>query len=134
MPRPPGLYFCFWRAENEVGFLFARVLVDVRIILQIGFRFYKTKLKLDWQGAWECKVSSAGFRWMVRLELMRICTFSIRESMCWSMCSTQAVVVIRLVKIKPWPFSIRTSQNNVGTPSPRNMAVGNVSVGNSADC
>ena len=44
------------------------------------------------------------------------------------MCSTQAVVAIRLVKIKPWPFSIRTSQNNVGTPSPRNTAVGNVSV------
>jgi hypothetical protein len=38
-----------------------------------------------------------------------------------------------VVKIKPWPFSIRTSQNNVGTPSPRNTAVGNVSVGNNAD-
>ena len=43
------------------------------------------------------------------------------------------VVAIRFVKIKPWSFSIRTSQNNVGTPSPRNTAVGNVSVGNSAD-
>ena len=31
--------FLFWRAENERGFLFARVLVDVRIVLQIGFRF-----------------------------------------------------------------------------------------------
>ena len=71
--------------------------------------------------------------WSVGLELMRICTFSIRESMCWSMCSTQAVVAIRLVKIKPWPFSIRTSQKAVGTPSPRNTAVGNVSVGKSAD-
>ena len=43
------------------------------------------------------------------------------------------VVAIRLVKIKPWPFSIRTSQKAVGTPSPRKAAVGNVSVGNSAD-
>ena len=32
--------FWFWRAENERGFLFARVLVDVRIVLQIGFRFF----------------------------------------------------------------------------------------------
>ena len=39
MPKPPGLYFCFWRAENERGFPLARVLVDVRIVLQIGFRF-----------------------------------------------------------------------------------------------
>ena len=31
--------FLFWRAENERGFLFARVLVDVRIVVQIGFRF-----------------------------------------------------------------------------------------------
>jgi len=31
--------FLFWRAENERGFLFACVLVDVRIVLQIGFRF-----------------------------------------------------------------------------------------------
>jgi len=31
--------FLFWRAENERGFLSARVLVDVRIVLQIGFRF-----------------------------------------------------------------------------------------------
>ena len=31
--------FLFWRAENVRGFLFACVLVDVRIVLQIGFRF-----------------------------------------------------------------------------------------------
>ena len=31
--------FLFWRAENERGFPLARVLVDVRIVLQIGFRF-----------------------------------------------------------------------------------------------
>ena len=31
--------FLFWRAENEREFLFACILVDVRIVLQIGFRF-----------------------------------------------------------------------------------------------
>ena len=31
--------FLFWRAENEREFLFACVLVDVRIVVQIGFRF-----------------------------------------------------------------------------------------------
>jgi len=29
--------FLFWRAENERGFLYARVLDDVRIPLRIGF-------------------------------------------------------------------------------------------------
>ena len=29
--------FVFWRAENERGFLYARVLDDVRIPLRIGF-------------------------------------------------------------------------------------------------
>ena len=38
-PQATRALFLFWRAENERGFLFARVLVDVRIILQIGFRF-----------------------------------------------------------------------------------------------
>ena len=28
--------FLFWRAENERQFLFASVLLDVRIVLQIG--------------------------------------------------------------------------------------------------
>ena len=28
--------FLFWRADNEREFLFACVLVDVRIVLQIG--------------------------------------------------------------------------------------------------
>jgi hypothetical protein len=31
--------FLFWREENERGFPLARVLVDVRIVLQIGIRF-----------------------------------------------------------------------------------------------
>ena len=38
--------FLFWRAENERWFPLARV-------------------PIDWRGAWECKVSSAAFRWMV---------------------------------------------------------------------
>ena len=122
------------RCPSHSGFIF---VLESRECARVPLRLCPSRCANcpanRWLGSVRFHLQAFG-GWSVGLELMRICTFSIRESMCFSMCSTKAVVAIRLVKIKPLPFSIGTSQTAVGTPSARNTAVGNVTVGNSAEC